>query len=67
MVVDDPDEAKRLLRVGLDVVLLLDVGAPSLGLGVGGPGRLAVLVGPISDPASWDAARAMARELFGAP
>jgi hypothetical protein len=65
VVVDDPDEASRLVREGRDVVLLLDVDAPPLGPGPSGPGRLAVFVGPRSDPSSWDVARAMALELFG--
>jgi hypothetical protein len=67
MVVDDPEEASRLVSEGQDVVLLLDVDAPPLGLSASGPGRLAVFVGPASDPASWDAARMMAQELFGSP
>jgi hypothetical protein len=65
MVVDDPDEADRLVSEGRDVVLLLDVDAPPLGHRRDGPGRLAVFVAPPSDPASWAAAREMSRELFG--
>jgi hypothetical protein len=65
VVVDDPDEARRLVYEGQDVVLLLDVDAPLLDFRSSGPGRLAVFVGPLSDPRSWDAARAMALELFG--
>jgi hypothetical protein len=65
VVVDDPDEASRLVSEGRDVVLLLDEDAPALGFRPSGPGRLALFVGPRSDPESWDAARAMALELFG--
>jgi hypothetical protein len=67
VVVDDPDEAIRLVSEGRDVVLLLEGDAPPVGLRPSGPGRLAVFIGPLSDPSSWDAARVMARELFGSP
>lgn len=67
MVVDDPEDARRLVEAGESVVLLVDEGAPLVGLVPPGPGRLAVLVGSASDPASWAAARAMATELFGRP
>jgi hypothetical protein len=65
VVVDDWDEAVRLLVEGHSVVLLLDVDARPCGPVPAGPGRLAVFVGSPSDPAAWEAARAMAAELFG--
>ena len=67
VVVDDKEEAARLVAEGHDVVLLVDVDAPPVGPAPAGPGRLAVFVGSPSDPAAWDAARAMAKELFGSP
>jgi hypothetical protein len=67
MVLDDRDEALRLVAAGEAVVLLVDEDDPPLGQVVAGPGRLAVLVGSASDPASWVAAEAMAAELFGRP
>jgi hypothetical protein len=71
MVVDDASEAARLVAEGRSVVLLLDVDAALIavdapsGAGMSGPGRVAVFVGSPADPASWQAARAMALELFG--
>jgi hypothetical protein len=65
MVVDDPEDARRLVAAGEAVVLLVDEGAPPVSWVTAGPGRLAVLVGSTSDPASWVAAQAMAAELFG--
>jgi hypothetical protein len=65
VVVDDQEEATRLVAEGRSVVLLVDVDAPPIGPVPEGPGRLALFVGVLSDPASWDAARAMAQELFG--
>lgn len=38
-------------------------GAPA---GGAGPGRRAVMVGDVEDPATWEAARAMELELFSA-
>ncbi len=67
MVVDDLEDARRLVAAGEAVVLLVDVGAPPVTSVPPGPGRLAVLVGSTSDPASWMAAEAMAAELFGQP
>jgi hypothetical protein len=78
MVVDDASEAARMVAEGRSVVLLLDVDATLIavdatliavdsasGAGTSGPGRVAVFVGSPADPASWQAARAMALELFG--
>jgi hypothetical protein len=65
MVVDDQEEAARLVSEGRNVVLLVDRAATPIGPVPSGPGRLAVFVGSPADPASWDAARAMASELFG--
>jgi hypothetical protein len=65
VVVDDEEEAGRLVAQGYDVVLLVDGAAPPVGPVPAGPGRLALFVGSPSDPGAWDAARAMARELFG--
>jgi hypothetical protein len=75
VVIDDWEEAARLVAEGRAVVLLVDADPPRVGLvdadppRVGsmptGPGRLALFVGSRSDPAAWEAARAMAAELFG--
>jgi hypothetical protein len=65
VVVDDPDEAIRLVSEGRDVVLLLEGDEPPFGRLPASPGRLAVFVGSAEDPAAWEAARAMAAELFG--
>ena len=65
MVVDDLGEALRRVADGEAVVLLIDADAPPLGALPAGPGRLAVFVGSRSNPRDWEAARAMAEELFG--
>ncbi len=65
MVVDDPAEAARLVAQGRSVVLLVaGEMTPVAGMRTG-PGRLALFVASPADPASWQAARAMASELFG--
>jgi hypothetical protein len=65
VVVDDWEEAARLVAEGRAVVLLVDADPPPVGSMPAGPGRLALFVGSRSDPAAWEAARAMAAELFG--
>lgn len=65
MVVDDLPEALRLVASGENVVLVLAEGVDPGPLPVG-PGRVAVMVGDIRDPATRDAADAMHAELFGA-
>jgi len=65
VVVDDEEEAARLVGEGHDVVLLVDGETPPVRPVPDGPGRLALFVGSKSDPGAWDAAQAMARELFG--
>jgi hypothetical protein len=70
VVVDDAAEAERLLRKGVDVVLIVAPGAPSAELegrvpGRELPGRLAVLVGDASRSEVLEAAREMDREVFG--
>jgi hypothetical protein len=62
VVVDDPAEAIRLVALGQCVVLVVE--SPPVPI-VEGPGRLAILVGPLDQPATWAAAREMAAELFG--
>ncbi len=52
------------MRAGDDVVLVVDPDAGSGGAPDGGPGRLAVMVGRLEDPAVRAAAREMAAELF---
>jgi hypothetical protein len=65
MVVGDPQEAARLIAEGRSVVLIVEEETtPVAGWGAG-PGRLALLVGSLADPAAWAAGRAMAAELFG--
>jgi hypothetical protein len=65
VVVDDEEEAARLVAEGHDVVLLVDGEAPPVGPVPAGRGRFALFVGSPSDPGAWEGARAMARELFG--
>lgn len=61
MVTCDRQEAAAALDRGEAVVLIIphdaDGAAPA-------PGRLAVIVGDPDDPAAWEAAREMERELF---
>ena len=63
-VVDRAEEAADLMRQGTNVVLLTDPNAESVVYPTGGPGRLALMVGRIDDPAAMAAAREMAAELF---
>lgn len=63
MVVDDPEEAARLLAAGESVVLAGENPPRAL---EPGPGRLALFCGSLGDPGAWEAATAMDRELFGA-
>ena len=52
------------MRQGTNVVLVIAPNAGAVALPTDGPGRLAVMVGPIDDPAVTAAAREMAAELF---
>jgi hypothetical protein len=63
-VVDRVDEADRLTRQGVNVVLVVDPVAGAVVHPTGGPGRLAVMVGRLDDPAVRAAALEMAAELF---
>jgi hypothetical protein len=63
-VVDRVDEADRLTRQGVNVVLVVDPVAGAVARPIGGPGRLAVMVGRLDDPAVRAAALEMAAELF---
>jgi hypothetical protein len=65
MVVDGVEEALRRARSGRAVVLIVAPHAGPVLVEDAGPGRIAVFVGPLDDPATWDAAEAMATELFG--
>ena len=64
VVVDDVEAALGRLAAGESVVLVLEPGSPPIGEVRQGPGRLAVIVGSLSDPAVRDAAAAMDAELF---
>jgi len=66
MVIVDPAEADELVHRGVDVVLIVDSEAGHVARPAGGPGRLAVLVGPAGDPAVRAAAEQMSAELFRA-
>jgi hypothetical protein len=46
------------------VVLVVSPDADAVVYPTGGPGRLALMIGPIDDPAVMAAAREMAEELF---
>ena len=63
MVVDDLATALELVASGSDVVLVIPEGADPGPLPVGA-GRLAVMVGDPTDPATITAAKAMHAELF---
>jgi hypothetical protein len=63
-VVDSLEEAADLVRQGTNVVLVTDRDAAAVRYAAGGPGRLALMVGPIDDPAVMAAALEMAAELF---
>ena len=65
-VVDQVDEAADLIRQGINVVLVTDPNTAAVGYPTGGPGRLALMAGPMDDPAVVEAARQMAAELFRA-
>ncbi len=65
-VVDQVGEAADLIRRGVDVVLVTGPNAAAVGYPTEGPGRLALIVGPVDDPAVVEAAREMAAELFRA-
>ena len=68
MVTDDASVAMELLASGVDVVLVItgDSGATPAPMNHSGrtAGRLAVMVGDTSDPATMAAAREMDAELF---
>jgi hypothetical protein len=63
-IVDRVEEAAELMTQGTDVVLVLDPGVGHITLPSGPPGRLAVLVGRLDEPAVRAAAEEMAAELF---
>jgi hypothetical protein len=66
-IVESIEEAADLTRRGTNVVLVVSPDAEDPEAGVyptGGPGRLALMVGRIDDPAVRAAAREMAGELF---
>jgi hypothetical protein len=63
-VVHRVQEAADLIRQGTHVVLVTDRDDGTSVYPTGGPGRLALMVGPIDDPAVMAAAREMAAELF---
>ena len=63
-VVDSRDEAAELVRQGTNVVLVIAPNAGDMTRPTDGPGRLAVMVGLIDDPAVMAAALEMAAELF---
>jgi hypothetical protein len=65
VVVDDVVAAARLIAAGQNVVLVVDPDGDQVAWPSGGPGRLAVLVGSVDDPAVRAAAEVMAAELFG--
>jgi hypothetical protein len=45
--------------------LIVDEHAGPLALEGFGPGRIAIFVGPADDPATWQSAEQMAKDLFG--
>jgi hypothetical protein len=63
-IVDSCDEAAELVRQGTNVVLVIAPNAGDTTRPTDGPGRLAVMVGLIDDPAVRAAALEMASELF---
>ena len=63
MVTADGEEAQAALERGERVVLIVP-GGTGCGAPSAVPGRLALFVGDPADPAVWDAASAMAVELF---
>jgi hypothetical protein len=63
-VVLDIEEAADLVRQGTNVVLVTDRDTETAEYAAGGPGRLALMVGPIDDLAVIAAAQEMAAELF---
>ena len=65
MVVDEVDAAVEMVASGANVVLVIAEGNDPGPLPEG-PGRLAVMVGDLSDPATRMAAEAMHAELFQA-
>jgi hypothetical protein len=65
VVVGQVAAATSLLARGIDVVLVVPPDGDHECLPATGPGRLAVFVGRLEDPAVWEAAEAMAAELFG--
>jgi hypothetical protein len=66
IVVDGLEDALALASCGRSVVLIVDEHAGPLALERAGPGRIAIFVGPADDPATWQGAEEMAKELFGA-
>jgi hypothetical protein len=63
-VVDSREEAAELVRHGTNVVLVIAPNEGAMMHPTEGPGRLAVMVGLIDDPAVMAAALEMAAELF---
>jgi hypothetical protein len=63
-VVTTIEEAAELVRLGTNVVLVLDPDSATVVGPTDGPGRLAIMVGRIDDPAVMAAAREMGAELF---
>jgi hypothetical protein len=63
-IVDSREEAAELVRQGTNVVLVLAPNAAEMTRPTDGPGRLAIMVGLIDDPAVMAAALEMAAELF---
>jgi hypothetical protein len=62
--VDDAATAADLLVRGVNVVLVVDPDACPVALPEEGPGRLALMMGRLTDPGVRAAAQAMAAELF---
>jgi hypothetical protein len=65
VVVRNREEARALVAAGEAVVLVVAPDDPPLADLNSGPGRLAILVGSLSDPEVRQAAEAMDAELFG--